>query len=290
MVAITNIRYRDIAQDEGAERDRLKARLDQLSKIAGKSRGLTPDEEKEKARIAAVLEALEKGNSELCERLFVGVRDLFNASPGLLGGFLNNHVNGVLRGAIAKGGTGSFGPAASCKAALTMGLLIIDDALANAPVVITRSSAGASDADGNTSTKAADAADKRASPGPERRQIIADTSGPKWAALSRMFFAAIGEAQSMSSLAMLVLPLLAIEGDPHGSADNSPGTVDAVEFARVMRQLTTAGVTDEEPQLRRRINEALNLIQNRTSDGSSVELGIDLKTLPSSASFRTMFA
>jgi hypothetical protein len=59
--------------------------------------------------------------------------------------------------------------------------------------------------------------------------------------------------------------------------------VDAAEFARVMRQLTKDGITDQEPQLRRRINEALNLIQNRTTDGSSVELGIDLPDLEDAA-------
>jgi hypothetical protein len=116
-------------------------------------------------------------------------------------------------------------------------------------------------------------------------QIVADPTGAKWAALSRMFFAAIGEAQSMTSLAMLVLPLLAQEGDPRGAADRSPGSVDAGEFAHVMRQLVTAGVTDEEPQLRRRMNEVLNVIQNRHNDGSSVELGIDLPDLEDAAEF-----
>jgi hypothetical protein len=258
MSEITNIRYRDIAKSEAEERDRLKARLDQLNKIFAKQ-GLTPDEEKEQTRIAAVLAVIKDDNTEMCERLFLGVRDLFNASPGLLGAFLNNHADGVLKG------TDGFSDAARCKAALTVGLLLIDSAQANAPVVTTRK--------------------RRIAKGAPDHQLVAETSGPKWAALSRMFFAAIGEAQSMSSLAMLVLPLLAMEGDPRGSADKSPGTVDAGEFARVMRQLTSSGVTDEEPQLRRRINEELNRIQNRMNDGSSIELGIDLPDLEDAAEF-----
>ena len=255
MTEITKIRYRDIAQDEVAERDRLQARLDQLVKIKDKSRGLNSVEVGELGRITLVLEVKKKHTSELCERLFVGVRDLFNASPGLLGFVLRNHDNGVLNMGLSVDKS-STADVARCKTALTIGLLIIDGALANSPVVIEQN----------------------------KRNIISDSSGPKWAALSKMFFAAIGEAQSMSSLAMLVLPLLAIEGDP-SSDDTSPATVDAAEFARVMRQLTADGVTVAEPQLRRRINEKLNNIQNRTNDGSSVELGIDLPDLEDAAEF-----
>ena len=259
MTDITNIRYRDIAQDEGAERDRLQARLDQLDKIAGKSRGLNSEEKGELKRITAVLGLINKNNNkELCERLFVGVRDLFNTSPGLLGFLLKNHDNGILVMGQSVDNKHSTADVASCKVALTIGLLMIDGALANSPVVTTNDSFP---------------------------KIISDSSGPKSAALSQMFFAAMGEAQSMNSLAMLVLPLLAIEGDPRGSLDKLPGTVDAAEFARVMRQMTAAGVTDAEPQLRRRMNEVLNLIQNRTNDGSSVELGIDLPDLEDAAEF-----
>lgn len=279
MSNITDIRYRDIAKAETAERSKLQARLDQLKTIINKGRVLTEDEEKEKARIEAVLEVISKDDTELCERLFVGVRDLFNASPGLLGGHLHNHVKGVLKGHAAAGG-GHLSDASSCKAALTIGLLIIDDALDTAPIVKVRA---INSTESSGSKPKSTGGDHTASPAPP--QIVSDTTGPKWAAVSRMFFAAIGEAQSMSSLAMLVLPLLAIEGDPRGKADRSPGTVDAAEFARVMRQLVKQGITDEEPQLRRRINEALNLIQNRANDGSSVELGIDLPDLEDAAEF-----
>ena len=111
---------------------------------------------------------------------------------------------------------------------------------------------------------------------PTNRRIFADETGSAWANLSRMFYAAIGEAQSMHELAKLVLPLLAIEGDPRGSDDASPGTVDAEEFARVMRYLAARRISAFEPQLRRHINEALNVIQNRNADGSANQLGIDI--------------
>ncbi|HWH42118.1 MAG TPA: hypothetical protein VNU21_19855 [Usitatibacter sp.] len=271
MAAIPSIRYRDIAEAEGAEQDRLTARSRQLDLIA-KTRIPTPDEEKEKRRIDAVLAAVEpQGNAtgvasqrkkaevserpvELCERLYVSVRDLFDARPGLLGGTLHNHVNGVLRMGERKDGDAAF-----CQAALTIGLLTIDVLREELPIVVA------------------------AAHGTDGYRIVADTTSPEWTALHRKFFAAVGEAQSMGVLAQLVLPLLANEGDPRGPLDKSPGTVDAEEFARVMRWLADHNVGDDQPQLRRYLNEALNVIQNRNADGSDNELGIDIPDFEAAA-------
>jgi hypothetical protein len=333
MVHITNIRYRDIARAERDARVRLRARIDQIEHSVPKGRLLSDLELAEQARLRAVHDAINAaGSSELCDRLFVATRDLFNASPGLLGGYVDNHVDGVLRGFPGRAGQGDFTRLASCHLALTLGLLMIDGADEEAPIVIARPvEAKAVDieqlkktateareaantakeglgelearlANAATGTeehkrltgevaaqrkvvkdlgKASDDADKAvnaASAGvPGQRQVVAETRGPGWATLSRLFYAAVGETQSMSTLAMLVLPILAMEGDPRGSGDASPGTVDAAEFARVMRRLADSGVTAEEPQLRRRVNEALNAIQNRGADGTQVtELGIDI--------------
>ena len=417
MVDITGIRYRDIDRDEERQRKRLAARLGQLNKIEEIRKTLSSTEREERDRIRQVLKIIDKGvfdkkDVERCESLFVGARDLFNASPGLLGGYFDNHDKGVLKVAqasarsavdalaaatqtadkkataaeaaaakaaaakaaarkaadaeaaavkvaatkadaaqaaeeareeadvaAAKGGPeerataqeaarkavaaktdadkaatakteaetaaaekataekaaskeaedakddavksateqaeaaqavaahGSLVARSSCKAALTIGLLMVDDAGAIAPVVIE-----------NPTYISSKSAPKTPSPTPIARgnhQIVADVSVSGWASLSRMFFKAIGEAQSMIALAMLVLPLLEAEGDPN-EGDGKPGTVDAAEFARVMRALVDKGVTADEPQLRRRINESLNVIQNRNFDGSDNELGIDL--------------
>ena len=280
MVDIPRIRYRDIAHDEASQRERLAARLGQLKKIEENRKNLTSEERRELNRITEVLEVIKGDASELCEPLFVGVRDLFNASPGLLDGYLGNHHDGVLQGAQAGPGHGRFSEGASCKAALTIGLLMVDDAGAIAPVAIKKAVTdqaairGRTNAASTTPTK------------PEKRQIVAYTGGSGWASLSKMFFAAIGEAQSMSDLAMLVLPLLATEGDPK-KRDGKPGTVDAEEFARVMRALVDKGVTADEPQLRRRINESLNVIQNRTPTdraASSVSTCPTSRTPPNPAS------
>jgi len=267
MSDIIHIHYRDIDQAEQKERKVLRARHDQIKNIMTRGRNLTPEEQDDFDRITAVLKVIDTSSHEKCERLFIGVRDLFNTTAGLLGGTLENHDKGVLKISFPELKKEAIADShlmarAYQTAALTIGLMSIDDALNIAPVAIAS----------HSSTHAAAGAAPQA-------VIKSDHSATSWPQLSRMFFAAVGEAQSMHRLGTLVLPLLADEGDPRGSSDDTPGTVDASEFARVMRNLTHDGVTHREPQLRRRVNEALNIIQNRMSDGTSTELGIDLPDL-----------
>ncbi len=277
MVAITQIRYRDIDLAELAERDRLAARLGQLKKIEENRKNLSSAERQEMKRIEAVLDIIGKDNSELCEPVFVGARDLFNSSLGLLDGYLNNHASGVLRGS-------GKSESALCKAALTIGLLMIDGAAAIGLVVLAQPKKTiAKVREGDAKPVDTKAPASGYSVEPEARQIVSDTASAAWGTLSKMFFAGIGEAQSMSDLAMLVLPLLALEGDPRGNDDDFPGTVDAAEFARLLRALVKSGITATEPQLRRRVNEALDLIQQRGAEKPVIELGIDLPDLEDAA-------
>jgi hypothetical protein len=277
MFDITTIHYSDIDQSEKKELRALKARNEQINNIRSKARNLTPEEHAEDERISEVLSELKSDGSERCERLFVGLRDLFNLTPGLLGGELQNHESGVLK----PFGNDDLKPSTCRTVALTYGLLSIDDALSIAPIVIARHHLKAKPTrqkaepanDGNPTIARAE----------ESRHIESDRNSPEWSSLSRMFFAAVGEAHSMDKLAELVLPLLAKEGDPDGSNEKIAPTVDAAEFARIMRKLVKDGVTAKEPQLRRRINEALNVVQNRESDGTSNEFGIDLPDLEDAA-------
>ena len=280
MFAITLIRYRDIANSERPARDRLATRLGILKKAEENRRNLTRDEKDDKARIEAVLAAIEADDTELCEPLFVGARDLFNASPGLLGGYLHNHVGGQLLGAVGKAGNGEFEKKSCCKAALTIGLLKVDGFgdLDAAPIV----HATPAPPDMTPEELKAFEARNKLAIGPQSRRIMSHTGGPRFANLSKAFYAAIGEAGAMEDLAMLVLPLLAQEGDSRAD-DKIPGIVDAEEFARVMRALARSGVTADEPQLRRIINDELDKLQGRGDDNAANILGIDLPDLEDAA-------
>lgn len=264
MVAVTKIGFRDIDQRERRERERVANRLGQLQKIEENRKNLSTDERAELNRLTAILETIHNDDTECCDPLFVGIRDLFNLSPGILNVQLNNHDHGVLEGAALRAGQGSLTKDAVIRAALTIGLMIVDD-IEPPPVE-------AQDID-PTVVKAA---------GVLKPAVITSmTSALEYAGLSRGFFAAIGEVQAMQELAALVLPILASEGDPRGTDDRNPGSVDAAEFARVMRALTERGVTAKEGvlQLRRLVNQSLDRIQFVVGDRPITELGIDLPDL-----------
>lgn len=247
---VTNIHFLDIARRENSELDHQKNRQQQLLNLEKNRPGLNSDEEKELERIKKILKAVHD-HKELCEPVFVGIRDMFNANSGILGATLKTHEDGKLifePVGSANKGAGAPHQEAWVRAALTLGLVLLDQVAA--PPVKVNSIGG----------------------------IHADKSAAAYATLSRGFFAAIGETQAMFELAVLALPLLGVEGDPDG-AGKAPSMVDASEFAAVMRALVEKRITVKEPQLRRRINECLDKIQFVGENRPVTELGIDLPDL-----------
>lgn len=254
---VTEIHFRDLAKREIKEQDTLKNRQQQLQNFEKNRPGLTSDEEKELERIKKILKAVHD-HKEVCDPVFVGMRDLFNANQGILGVDLKGHDAGKLvfaaltttNASNKKAQNGNAMQDAYVRAALTVGLAIADST--DAPPVKVNS----------------------------KGEIVTDRSSAKYAPLSRGFFAAIGETQSMFELASMALPLLGVEGDSDGPG-GTESKVDSSEFAGVMRNLILKHVTVNEPQLRRRINESLDKIQFVGENRPITELGIDLPDLES---------
>jgi hypothetical protein len=281
MAAVTLIRFRDIDQRERAERVRIASRRSSLE--ARKNR--TPDESAELGRLLKIEDVLAKDPTELCDPLFVGVRDLFDANPGILGGILLNHEHGVLKGYLTAP-YGNWTHNAVIRAALTIGLLIVDGTVA-APVAVigarpTTDTPPKSDTPPTKDGKggSSGAAQEAARP---TYLIHPVPNAPENDALSIAFFTALGYAQSMHDRAVIMLPLLAQEGDPRGRDDAFPGSVDAAEFAAVMRELVRRGVTTEEQQPSRRLNQVLDHLQKVGETTPFTELGIDLPDLEADA-------
>jgi hypothetical protein len=90
----------------------------------------------------------------------------------------------------------------------------------------------------------------------------------------KALFAAQGEYQTNRDLFSSVLPILAAEGEGGQNA-----TVSNEEWARVVRKLIARRVDAEEPQLSRRVNDALDSIQNVGDDLPPSDIGIDLPDL-----------
>ncbi len=104
-----------------------------------------------------------------------------------------------------------------------------------------------------------------------------DTSDPVYRAFSEAYFKAMGEFNGCKALATLVFPILVTIGATNGSFE-----VDATEYAQVLRILLGRGIDEHEPQLTRKVNEALDAVQNVANGGPTSQISIDLPDLEAS--------
>jgi hypothetical protein len=182
------------------------------------------EEEAELARISALLALAE---AELLDPLFGAVRDSFNddETRGLLSTKLGDHKKGVLQ---AK--EGELSDDDVVRIAFVLGVLAGDQV--NPPRLRV-----------------------------EGKKAVVDTTDPGYGEFTVAFYAALGRARGSFALARLVLPILQAEGD-RDARGGSPGEVETTEFAALMACLRSKGITESEPQLRRRVNECLDKIQS----------------------------
>lgn len=269
MIDLTTTRFADLAEREMRAHDahvNTEARLNQVEQ----KRQLSIAEKAERDLARGVLKALQGSRNatdrEVCDPLFVAARALLNGE-GLIDPELSTHTDGVLRFRLDDDARAASdtSPDESTPAdawdpveeptlpitltALTLGLLIADGAQAP-PVRVS----------------------------PEGNTLAPNWDHPRGGRFTRAFYRAVGEARSFGTLAESVLALLATEGDPDGPGGTTP-TVRCEEFASVMRLLIDAKVDAKEPQLRRRVNEVLDRIQNVGSEDNVADLSIDLPDL-----------
>jgi len=271
-------RFADLAEREIQAHDAHVNTTARLKKVA-KKRALSTAEQAELRLSRAILQELKNtltrtGKAdEVCDPLFVATRTLLN-KEGLIDPELRTHERGVLvfdpfvSLATFLAAVASATPPADppiTLTTLTLGLLIADSV--EAPPVKVVPQLG-------SSTGTIDPANPASGP----KTIYPDWHHPTGGTFTQGFFRAVGEARSYGPLADKVLALLGQEGDPDGSGGATP-SVRCEEFARVMRQLAKANVDPNEPQLRRRVNEMLNKVQNVGSEDRIADLDIELPDL-----------
>ncbi len=255
MTIITDTRFRDVAERERAAFDTLVDKVSLLTAVA-RRRPLTSAELAEQTLANDILtEARRNLNNparrQVCDPLFVSTRALLN-DQSLIDPALRTHINGQLIFATIAGGA-PVGDDVVTMVALTLGILMLDGAEAPPVQVVTPPNA--------------------------RARVIEPNRGDRrFRSFTVDFFEAFGEARGYGLLAEKVLAILAVEGDPDGRGGADP-TVRAEEFARVMRGLARREVADDEPQLRRRVNEILDQVQNVGSEDRVADLSIDLPDL-----------
>src|SRR6476620_838818 len=277
MTIDSGTRFADLAESETRARD---AHVNTVARPTDrkKKRRLSTAEQAELDLSTAVIAELDSsagGSSkavEVCDPLFVATRTLLNEQK-LMTPELRTHENGVLvfdgyysyaayRTAMASKNPPTVDLPITLTT-LTLGLLMFDGAQPPPVVVVPQQG-------DNTGTQGP--ADSK------KKTIYPEWAHPYGATFTRGFFAAVGEARGYGRLADKVLALLSLEGDPDGSGPTKP-TVRCEEFARVMRLLAEAKTDPDEPQLRRKVNEALNNGQNIGSEDDIADSSIDLPDL-----------
>jgi hypothetical protein len=287
---IPQIRYSDIVERELETRARLTERLNQLERSALSRAGAgvggqpapifyTVEEKQEHDDIANVLDVIANVPGEYCDPLFVAARDQFNLANLIKNGLGNPEGDltptpppGVALQDKARPKHAHLSAQEAVDVALTLGILAVD-AATPPPVKIAKgyppAQAAAAAAPGQAGAVAAPAQAGGAVPDPVLVTNIDDSNYP---AMRKSFFKALGEAESYKPLSMRVLAILAEQndGDP---------IVSTGEFAQVMRVLVQMGITSNETQLGRKVSEALDQVQNVSSDPTSASIGIDLPDL-----------
>lgn len=260
------------------------AHVNTIARLQALKRALSTAEKAELARSQAVLKEIKRSGKkgrqadEVCDPLFVATRTLLN-EEGLIAPELASHKDGALVFAGAPNPAAQLAAVAPAQAqgapppdppivltTVTLGLLIADGVDAPPVRLVPQrgDQTGAIDPD---------------RPGQLKNvTLYPDLDHPGAARFTRDFYRALGEARGYGSLADKVLALLAREGDPDGP-HGAPATVRCEEFAKVMRRLFDAKVATDEPQLRRRVNQMLDKVQNVGSENRIADLSIDLPNL-----------
>lgn len=263
------IRFGDVARREAAAFDDLVNTVARLTAVE-KKRPLSKAEAAEKLRAEAIIEEVNKSQrnnskaDEVCDPLFVATRTLFN-EQALIDPELRSHDRGTLVFDTATTGATPLPEPDIAIVALTIGLLMLEAAEAPPVKVVPQLS-------NRTGTIVP--------PGSKAngQTLYPDISHPRSRTFTREFFRSIGEARSYFPLAEKVLAILTRESDPDGRGGVEP-VVGAEEYARVLRFLAEANVSADEPQLRRRVNEALDRSQNVGNDDEIGDSVIDLPDL-----------
>jgi hypothetical protein len=273
------VRFLDIVDLETKAHDGL---VDIVNRLESLKRPRVASEQQQLVLCKSILAVLDANPTEVCDPLFVATRQLLNDNR-----LVSTQLHTGQSGLLDFGGTSSVGmqttPAnppldgAITLASLVLGILAVDQAVPPPVKIVDQNG---NDVKGVTLTAGSGPGDPVTLDGLDAgtARIVADTQNVLMQQFTRQFYAAVGEANSYGTLASEVLAWLCVEGDPDGRGGVAP-SVDTTEFVKVMRGLRDRKIQADEPQLRRRVNEELNRVQNIGGQDSIADLGIDLPDL-----------
>lgn len=265
MININTIKFIDIAALEKTAQHRAQAEFGELEKRKDKLGSLSEADQLEYDR----LHALVKKSPPYFDPLFVCTRAELASNTSGLQPVNVAHEEGTLE--IEPPGLGTTAAAKSVPAkstggrsrpadeglqitrvALVLGLLQLDRA--PLPKLVVRDN---------------------------EKEAAADTADPNLPRFREALFRAVGRAAGRLSLAEQVLQLMADAVAIRAGGDNQSAGVSSLEFAKTFTRLADAGIDADDPNLRRRVDETLDTVQDLKTERPFHELEIDLPDLES---------
>ena len=257
-ILIPNIRFIDIKAREVEARQSLAIDLAKLDARKKKNGGLSTPDELELQRLKGLSAALKEDN--YVDPLFVATRTALASDDSGLNPIEVTHDNGRLCfPADVKTNTPKASEAQKDQEVARVGLILGLLQLHKAPLPQVKA---VSD------------------------RIVPDKAHPNTPLFAEALFVAIGRIAGRLDLAKRVLKLLA--GAVNLAGDKEEAGVSALEYAAVFEKLVAQGVNANDPNLKRRVEEALDRVQDVGEERPLHEFEINLPDLESTTAFEVV--
>jgi hypothetical protein len=255
-IQIPKIRFIDIAEREELARQQIQIDIDKLEGRKKKNGSLSVVDEEELRRLKGLNSAKE---GQYLDPLFAATRAVFaSEDAGLLPVLIGHDTGGQLEfdavgsNSSNKASSNSSTPKASretlvARVALVLGILQVNGA--PVPQLVANS----------------------------KGEVLPDEEHRNMPLFTEAIYRAIGRTSGNVELAKRVLGVIADAVDLAG--DRQQPRVSSLEFARVVEKLIEQGVSASDPNLKRRVDESLDRVQETGDERPAHEIGINLPDL-----------
>lgn len=253
MINVNTIKFIDLAALEQAAKSRLES---DIGDLVARQKKLVSQSDADASELKR-LQALQKANVPYLDPLFVCTRAELKAdNSGLQPVVVEQKDSGALEfpDLVANKATESELDGQTTRVALILGLLQLD----KAPLPWLR------------------VKDNEAIPNPK---------DPRLPHFREALFRAVGRAAGRMVLAERVLQLMAEAVAIRSGNNRQSAGVSSLEFAKTFTRLAETGVTAEDPNLRRRVDETLDTVQDLKEERPFHELEIELPDLDNEVSY-----
>jgi hypothetical protein len=292
MADITKIRFIDIDAREKTARQNLEFDYQKLTARKDKNGALSDPDKLELKRLEGLIKALKAhGSSIYLDPLFLCTRAELASEASGLSPVIIEHEAGILSFKVdGKAVTADKAKHNTARTALILGLLQLNRApLPTVKVDMRPPNSGGNGKAQDGGKHKADSVTKGRTggtgDGKAEGKIVGDDFHPNAPLFKEALFHAIGRAAGHRDLAQEALERFV---EAVGADDNDEAGVSSLEYARVFTKLIEQGIPDSDPNLKRRVEENLDQVQEIGETRPLHEFDINLPDLEATTAFEVV--